>query len=199
MTAGNTVHLPSGTRFRPTFPKDVTYVPICTPAFRPDRCIREDTDAEGKEISSKLQKLHSKPPPESPPEQLYHMLPLADWEAAKAAKVAYFPRTFEEDSFLTHATGVPSRLVDTANHYYQDVEGEWVCLTFTRSALRARGIFVRDEHATAVGDISTDPNLMADWVCPHIIGGIPLDIVEKIYPMAREGKAYTGITGLTTQ
>lgn len=163
VSANQTVHLPSGTRFRPTFPKDVTYIPVCTPAFRPDRCIREDTDEEGKMISANLKELHSskKPPPEAPPEVLYHMLPLKTWEAAKEKNVAYFPSTFEEDDHLTHATGVPSRLVDTANHYYQDTPGDWVCLTFTRSALRKRGIFVRDEHATAVGNISTSPELMA--------------------------------------
>lgn len=41
-------------------------------------------------------------------------------------------------------------------------------------------------------------SLIADWVCPHVIGGIPLDIVTKTFPMTRDGKCYTGITGLTT-
>jgi hypothetical protein len=64
--AGETVFISKGTRFRPSFPVgdtqcvtspnfttenpfhysvdfiDVRYVPVCVPAFRPDRCIRED-------------------------------------------------------------------------------------------------------------------------------------------------------------
>ena len=42
----------------------------------------------------------------------------AQWDAAKKAGEAYFPPTFGEDGF-THATGVPSRLIETANHFYQ--------------------------------------------------------------------------------
>ena len=65
--AGETVFISKGTRFRPSFPVGDTqcvpspnftthnafhysihffkfrYVPVCVPAFRPDRCIREDT------------------------------------------------------------------------------------------------------------------------------------------------------------
>lgn len=65
--AGQTVFISKGTRFRPSFPVGDTqcvpspnftthnafhysihffkfrYVPVCVPAFRPDRCIREDT------------------------------------------------------------------------------------------------------------------------------------------------------------
>ena len=240
--AGRTVMLPKGTRFRPSFPEDTSYIPICVPAFRPDRCIREDTDADGAAISSNLQKLHKKDgepkKKEEPPEVLYHMLAKEEWEKAKAKGDACefavrfslvpvspsspahqslsqsnritcslltllsshspdFPPTFEADSFLTHATGVPSRLISTANHYYQNVPGDWICLEFTRSSLRKRGIFVRDEHATPVGATGTDSEMMADWVCPHVIGGIPLDVVQKTYAMVREGEKYLRIEGLT--
>ena len=43
----------------------------------------------------------------------------AEWEKAKAENHAYYPKTFEVDGFYTHATGVPSRLIETANHFYQ--------------------------------------------------------------------------------
>ena len=39
--------------------------------------------------------------------------------APKAENHAYFPKTFEVDGLYTHATGVPSRLIETANHFYQ--------------------------------------------------------------------------------
>ena len=43
----------------------------------------------------------------------------AEWEKAKADNHANYPKTFEVDGFYTHATGVPSRLIETANHFYQ--------------------------------------------------------------------------------
>ena len=39
--------------------------------------------------------------------------------APKAENHAYYPKTFEADGLYTHATGVPSRLIETANHFYQ--------------------------------------------------------------------------------
>eukprot|EP00913_Durusdinium_trenchii_P024516 g23015.t1 len=54
--AGQTVFIAKGERFRPTFPDgDTEYVPVCLPAFRPDRCIREETESD---VSTKLQELH---------------------------------------------------------------------------------------------------------------------------------------------
>jgi len=197
--AGETVYIAKGERFRPTFPEGGTeYVPVCLPAFRPDRCIREE---EVGEVSKKLKTLHegSKPAkaPFEPPEVLYHMCEVVKWEAAKAANVAYFPPTFEDDDFLTHATAVPARLIETANHFYTGVGGEWVCLRFTRSALRKHGIFVRDEEASAVGNQAVGET-WGSWVCPHVIGGIPPAVVDKEFPMVREGgKTFLHIKGLT--
>lgn len=199
--AGETVEIEPGTRFQPSFPEDTEYIPICVPAFRPDRCIREDTDAHGEEIAAKLKELHGHkkklaPGEEECPEVLYHMCKASLWEEAKMSGKAYFPPTFAEDDHLTHATAVPSRLIDTANHYYQDVQGDWVCLEFTRSALRDRGIFVRDEHATAVGEKPVDSEMMHNWVCPHVIGGLPLNVVRREYKMRREGSKFLSIDGL---
>merc|ERR1740130_1634181 len=49
--AGSTVHIAPGERFRPSFPVDTEYVPVCLPAFRPDRCVREDSTLEGATIA----------------------------------------------------------------------------------------------------------------------------------------------------
>mmetsp|Transcript_50766 Transcript_50766/g.120654 ORF Transcript_50766/g.120654 Transcript_50766/m.120654 type:complete len:292 (+) Transcript_50766:73-948(+) len=201
--AGMTAFIQEGTRFRPSFPEDAEYVPVCSPAFRPDRCIREDTTQEGAAVASKLQDLHKKPESEaackpsseSPPEVLYHMTTVAEWEAAKSSDSAYYPKTYEVDGFYTHATGVPSRLLTTANHFYQDVVGDWVCVEFTRSSLRKCGIHVRDENAMPVGDKAVSDE-WGSWVCPHIIGGIPTHIIDKEYPMVRDGSKYVAIKGL---
>ena len=56
--AGQTVKISKGTRFRPSFPEDTTYIPVCIPAFSPSRCIREDVTEEGKDVALNLKKLH---------------------------------------------------------------------------------------------------------------------------------------------
>jgi len=196
--AGQTVFIDKGERFRPVFPDGETeYIPVCLPAFRPDRCLREDGPDSA--VAAKLQELHggqAKASADDPePEILYHMCQKALWEEAKRSGHAYFPPTFETDGF-THATAVPSRLIDTANHFYQDVPGEWVCLRFKRSALRRSGIITKDEEAMPVGDKAVGAD-WGNWVCPHVFGGIPPSVVDAEFPMARDGPAYTVIEGLT--
>jgi len=201
---GQTVFIKEGTRFRPSFLEDSEYVPVCLPAFSPSRCIREDGDnEEGNKISANLKDLHGTRNNQSAEEDskdlLYHMTSVKEWEAAKASNEAYYPKTFEADGHYTHATAVPSRLVETANHFYQGVEGDWICLQFRRSVLKKRfGIVVKDEEAMPVGsqDVSQDWK-EKKWVCPHVYGGIPLQCVEKTYPMKRDGPKYLGIEGLT--
>ena len=122
-SAGDTVFIREGTRFRPSFLEDSEYVPVCLPAFSPDRCIREDGDnEEGQKISDNLKTLHQTNNAngcEAPIDLLYHMTTRTEWEKAKADNHAYYPKTFEADGNYTHATGVPSRLIETANHFYQ--------------------------------------------------------------------------------
>ena len=207
--AGKTVHIAPGTRFCPSFPVDTEYIPVCLPAFRPDRCVREDVTEEGQEVAAKLRKLHdgSAAPGESSaseaaattskeaaPEVLYHMTTVVEWQAATKEGV-YYPKTYEADGHYTHATGVPSRLLTTANHFYKDVPGDWVCVQFTRTALRKAGIFVKDEEAMPVGDKAVSET-WSKWVCPHVIGGIPTAVVDKEFPMTRVGEEYTAIEGL---
>jgi len=208
-SAGQTIHLPPGTRFQPSFPVDTEYIPVCLPAFRPDRCVREDVTDEGAAVAAKLNELHDQDttaatpeeaavaaPKEEAPEVLFHMTTVDEWTAAQT-KGVYYPKTFEADGHYTHATGVPSRLLTTANHFYQDVPGAWVCLQFTRTALRDAGIFVKDEEALPVGDKPVSADWVAsNWVCPHVIGGIPAAVVEKEYPMIREGTSYVAIESL---
>ena len=132
--AGATVFIGKGERFRPTFPDGGTeYVPVCLPAFRPDRCKREEE--EGGAVSKKLAELHSKTaaPAAEPSEVLYHMCVASHWEESKRLGEAYYPPTFEVDGDYTHATGVPSRLITTANHFYTAVEGDWICRALTAS------------------------------------------------------------------
>ena len=195
---GQTVKIDKGERFRPTFPDAGTeYIPVCLPAFRPDRCIREDEPDSV--VSTNLKKLHSAPPStttaKAPPDVLYHMCQVSLWEHCKRTGAAYFPPTFQADGNMTHATAVAQRLLETANHFYQDVPGEWGCLRFTRSALLKSGIIVVDEEAKPVGDQAVGDS-WGEWVCPHIYGGLPPSVVDKEFPMARDGKEFVGIVGI---
>lgn len=204
---GETAFIGKGERFQPVFPEAGTeYIPVCLPAFRPDRCIREENDDS--EVSAKLQSLHQKKASSSvvagdqdhsSVEVLYHMCQKKLYEEALAAGAAYFPPTFEVDGMFTHATAVPERLITTANHFYTGTEGDWICLEVSRSALLKLGIRTRFEEAMPVGSSATSDKW--DWVCPHIYGGIPAcvpGIVTKVYDMKRdsEGK-FLSIVGVT--
>ena len=57
---GQTVFIAKGERFKPEFPDAGTeYIPVAIPAFRPDRCIRED--GPNSDVSQKLAALHGLP------------------------------------------------------------------------------------------------------------------------------------------
>jgi uncharacterized protein (DUF952 family)/mannose-6-phosphate isomerase-like protein (cupin superfamily) len=217
---GQTVFVGKGERFQPVFPVGGTsYIPVCLPAFRPDRCIREEEENGSHVAVMKLQELHSNtttPSNEKPPhgacsptnehheeEVLYHMCQKSLWEEAVVAKKAYFPPTFQEDGMFTHATAVPQRLVTTANHFYTATAGDWICLQLSRSALYNIGIDTIFEEAKPVGEASVGDAWGESWICPHIYGGIPttLDgIVTQVYDMERdEDGTFISIIGLTNK
>ena len=145
-------------------------------------------------MSDNLKQLHLKPDSKAPActaankeqlDTLYHMCVKTDWEAAKANGEAYYPPTFEQDGNYTHATAVAERLIQTANHFYQESVGDWICLRMSRSALKKCGIVTTDEPAMPVGDTDVSGN-WENWVCPHIYGGIPVSVVDAEYPMVRK-------------
>jgi len=206
---GQTIFIAEGERFRPVFPEGNTeYIAVCLPAFKPERCIREE-DTATSTVSQGLQDLHSKSNtpskkadvPES--EIIYHMCQKSLWDQAVAAHVAYYPPTFEQDGYFTHATAVPQRLLDAANHFYTATVGDWICLELSCSALKEKaGIITKFEEAKPVGDIGT-PESFERMIYPHIFGGLPAHIegvVTKTFPMRRDDKGnFLSIEGLTTE
>jgi uncharacterized protein (DUF952 family) len=213
--AGDTVFIAKGERFKPVFPSGETeYIPVCSPAFRPDRCHREE-DVDSSDVTKKLHSLHGmdmnavsscKPVDNDgnhvDPDLLYHMCQKALWEEAVQSGTAYFPPTFEADGGFTHATAVPKRLIDTANHFYTETKGDWICLQLSRSALEKIGIKTKDEEALPVGEKNVSNEWTEKkWVCPHVYGGIPtidgLNVLTHIYEMVRsEDGTFMSITGL---
>lgn len=214
---GETVHVSRGERFKPAFDAETEYIPVCIPAFHPDRCKREEDghiDATGNsEPNSTILpavpvnvkgviEVQSHPttsaPKEENPEILYHMCQKELWEKAKLDGGAYYPPSFEVDGYFTHATGVPARLITTANHFYQDTEGDWICLRFNHAELHRRGIHVKFEKPMPVGNKSVQEDwTMSTWIFPHVYGGIPtVGVVDAEFPMTRDGPLFTGIIGL---
>ena len=58
----------------------------------------------------------------------------------------------QADGF-THMTADPTKLVDVLNHFYKQVEGDWVCLKTNADTLRGGGIELTFEETAPVGDI----------------------------------------------
>jgi mannose-6-phosphate isomerase-like protein (cupin superfamily) len=209
---GETAFVQKGERFRPIFPVPTEYIPVCLPAFKPERCHREEEGNGGapSEVSRKLQQLHSDSDSDKAdvatrflrdaPDVIYHMCEKSAWERSLAAKEAYFPPTYAKDGF-THATAVPARLLDTANHFYTASQDEWVCLELSSKALYKLGILTTLEGPKPVGEQDVDDEWKtSDWRCPHIFGGIPghmSGIVTNVYPMTRSDGKFLSISGLT--
>lgn len=123
-------------------------------------------------------------------ETLYHMCQKSVWEEALSKRTAYFPPTFEKDGYFTHATSVPARLLQTANHFYTDSKDDWICVALNQNTLKNLGISTRFEQPKSVGDTQSAGEF-TDWSCPHIFGGIPAfvdGVVLEIYPMKRDDK-----------
>jgi len=216
LLGGDTAFIKKGERFRPMFPKgDTEYIPVCCPAFRPDRCHREE-EGDMSDVAKKLQDLHggvenvtsssAKPvvSDSTDKDALYHMCEKKLWEDAMQSGRAYYPPTFHEDGGFTHATAVPKRLLETANHFYTKVEGDWICLRLSRKVLvETCGIIIKDEGGLPVGDSPISKNWETNqWICPHIFGGIPtrkeLAVVQETYNMVRNNDGtFASIASLT--
>jgi len=170
--AGQTIYIEKGVRFRPFFTEPGTeYIPVCIPAFTPERCHREG------EIGEEDSAVAEKAQDGKKGDVLYHMCQKTLWDAAVASGKAYFPPTFMEDGGFTHATNVKERLLKTANHFYTKRPGDWICLELSESKLRDHGIITRHEHPMSVGEQAVDDKWKAsEWVCPHIYGGIPVNV-----------------------
>jgi uncharacterized protein (DUF952 family) len=216
--AGETVFVGKGERFRPVFPEGGTeYIPVCIPAFKPERCQREEEGGFNTSVvAQRLQKLHmesSTPKPDSmnnsaqeadsQPDTLYHMCQKDLWDSAVKSGKAYFPPTFEKDGNFTHATAVPERLLDTANHFYTSSSGAWICLQLSAQQLKdSCGIITTFEEPKPVGEQEVQEDwTSSQWVCPHIYGGIPVSIpgiVTHTYEMKRDEMGnFLSIVGLT--
>jgi uncharacterized protein (DUF952 family)/mannose-6-phosphate isomerase-like protein (cupin superfamily) len=195
--AGETIFIAKGERFRPVFPDvGAEYVAVCNPAFKPERCHREeDSSIDTSDVSAKLADLHSKEKTledtnPSSAKFVYHMCQKTLWDKAIHSGKAYFPPTFAQDGFFTHSTAVPVRLIETANQFYTATKGDWICVELSTEKLLDIGIMTVFEEPKPVGEKAVRENWKSSqWHCPHIYGGIPASIqgvVMKTYDMKRD-------------
>ena len=115
---------------------------------------------------------------------VFHLIQAALWDAAVETKTSYFPPTYEVDGF-THGTSNPDKLLNVANHFYKNVEGEWYCLRMTVDSLAGTGVDVVFEGTAPVGEKQPDFEGADDELFPHIHGGIHPDAVLEAHRVTR--------------
>ena len=129
---------------------------------------------------------------------VFHLVQMSLWEESKETGTVYYPPTYKQDGF-THGTSNPKKLLDVANHFYQEVEGEWRCLEMTVESLGEVGVEVIFEGTAPVGDKAPDFEGADDELFPHILGGIPREAVIKSYPVIRSKSGeFLSIPGVTS-
>ena len=70
---------------------------------------------------------------------VFHLIQASLWNEAVENNEVYYPPTYEVDGF-THGTSNPDKLLNVANHFYSEVEGDWYCLRMTVESLAATGV-----------------------------------------------------------
>uniref|UniRef100_A0A7S2X5W6 (S)-ureidoglycine aminohydrolase cupin domain-containing protein n=1 Tax=Lotharella oceanica TaxID=641309 RepID=A0A7S2X5W6_9EUKA len=196
VSAGEGVFLPKGLRVKWVWPGPCRYIPICLPAFSPENCGREEEEgnahAKDGKAMRRLRELHA----ETLHPFLFHVAKKSLWEEAKRSGSVYYPPTYKKDGNFTHATADPTKLVDVLNHFYKDVEEEYVCLRMTSKTLRAAGVDVTFEETAPVGD--TPAIDMGDQLFPHIQGGIPSSkvVTEELNVLRAKDGTFLDIPGI---
>ena len=70
---------------------------------------------------------------------IFHLVQKSLWEEAIATNSTYFPPTYQQDGF-THATANPKFHLTIGNHFYPQVEGDWLCLRMSVDSLVATDV-----------------------------------------------------------
>jgi hypothetical protein len=129
---------------------------------------------ESREQSAREELYHGNGP-------IFHLCQKSKWMDAIRNKGGYFPPTFWSDGRFTRASCVQDTLMRTANHYYKQVSGDWLCIEMDPALLRQSGIAIAVQRAPE--STTTDP-----IQCLKLYGGIPVivtGLVTQIYAMQR--------------
>ena len=128
---------------------------------------------------------------------IFHLVQAKLWQSTVSTKGGvYFPPTYDLDGF-THGTANPDKLLVVANHFYREVDGDWLCLRMTMESLKRSGVEVVFEGTAPVGDKPADFDGSDDELYPHILGGITPSAVLAIHKVSRNDSGdFVAIEGL---
>ena len=128
---------------------------------------------------------------------IFHLVQKKLWQSTVSSDGGiYFPPTYELDGF-THGTANPDKLLVVANHFYKEVDGDWLCLRMTKESLKQSGVEVVFEGTAPVGDKPADFDGSDDELYPHILGGISPAAVLAVHAVSRnEAGDFVAIEGL---
>ena len=127
---------------------------------------------------------------------VFHLVQATLWDQNIASDSTYYPPTYEVDGF-THGTSNPQKLLNVANHFYPDVQGDWYCLRMTVESLKTSGVETVYEGTAPVGDIQPDFEGAGDELFPHIHGGLKASAVLEAHKVNRaEDGAFLSIEGI---
>ena len=128
---------------------------------------------------------------------VFHLVQATLWDQNIASDSTYYPPTYEVDGF-THGTSNPQKLLNVANHFYPDVQGDWYCLRMTVGSLKTSGVETVYEGTAPVGDIQPDFEGAGDELFPHIHGGLKASAVLEAHKVNRaDDGAFLSIEGIT--
>ena len=128
---------------------------------------------------------------------VFHLVQATLWDQNIASDSTYYPPTYEVDGF-THGTSNPQKLLNVANHFYPDVQGDWYCLRMTVESLKTSGVETVYEGTAPVGDIQPDFEGAGDELFPHIHGGLKASAVLEAHKVNRaDDGAFLSIEGIT--
>jgi uncharacterized protein (DUF952 family) len=128
----------------------------------------------------------------APPAVFFHLVALADWQAAvDQGQTHYFAPFYTQDGF-THLTADAAFLLGVANTFYASDPRAYGVLLLAAPALDA---VVKWEPPAPVGaTASTSPSTM---LFPHLYGGIPVASLLRVLPVTRDAAgAFLAIDGL---
>jgi len=130
-------------------------------------------------------------------EFVYHLVQADLWQDSVTSGSVYYPPTYEQDGF-THGTANPQKLLQVANHFYQDIPGAWLCLRMTLASLAASGVEVIFEGTAPVGDKPAEFDNSNNELFPHLQGGIHPDAVLASLAVERTADGeFLSIQGLS--
>ena len=128
---------------------------------------------------------------------VFHLVQATLWDQNITSDGTYYPPTYEVDGF-THGTSNPQKLLNVANHFYPDVQGDWYCLRMTVESLKTSGVETVYEGTAPVGDIQPDFEGAGDELFPHVHGGLKASAVLEAHKVNRaEDGSFLSIEGIT--